>query len=307
MEYEVETTDGWRLGVRRLPARGPRVGAALVLHAMMVDARSLDRPAGAGFASALAAAGFDVHLADLRGHGRSGPTAAKGARWDYDDLVLRDVTALVDAVRERDPGRLVVVGHSLGGHVAIAAAGVGAHTVPPDAHVLLAANLWMPRLEGSRRRRLAKDLGIRFFSSMTRLAGRFPARALRLGPVDEAAPYVGDLCRTWEENRWCSADGRHDYLACLSYVDGPVLAVTGAGDRLLAHTEGARAFVEHLGPGRAEFWVAGRGSQGLAWDPDHMGLVADARSGPLWAAIARWMRDRCGGALDPGGRPARDG
>lgn len=287
--YTVVADDGWELIVDRLPHAGLRRGAALLLHAMMVDRRTMDRPRGAGLASTLVKAGFDVHVADLRGHGGSGPTAREGGRWTYDDLVLRDVPALVGAVRDRDGGPLWVVGHSLGGHVALATAGVGAHTLAPDGHVLLGANIWMPSLEGSRRRRMAKGAMIRMFRAATNRVGRFPARALRVGPVDEAAPYVWDLCRAWLHDRWGSADGRHDYLSCLSYVDGPVLAVVGQGDRLLGHAEGVRAFVEQIGPGRADFWLARPGTFGLSHAPSHMGLVADVRCAPLWDEIARYM------------------
>jgi predicted alpha/beta hydrolase len=290
--YRVRAADGWTLGVRETPASGDRRGAILLLHAMMVDARSLDRPVGGGLASTLAAGGFDVHAADLRGRGESGPGAGAGARWSYDDIALRDVPALVDGVRDRCEGPLYVVGHSLGGHAALAAAGVGAHTIAPDGHVLLASNLWMPSLEGSRRRRLAKGLAIAGFRSVTEAFGRFPSRALRVGPVDEAAAYVDDLCRTWEVDRWEGAGGEHDYLASMSYVTGPVLAVVGAGDRLLAHSEGARAFVEHLGPGRAEFWRVGAGDHGLSFTPGHMGIVTDQRCRPLWRAIGGWVGAR---------------
>ncbi|TVQ90050.1 MAG: alpha/beta fold hydrolase [Deltaproteobacteria bacterium] len=287
--YLVQTSDGWTLGVREITHQGPRRGAALLLHAMMVDGRSLDRPRGKGFGSTLAALGFDVHIADLRGRGLSGPTTGEGAQWSYDDLVLRDVPSLVDAVRERSGGPLWLVGHSLGGHVALATAGVGASTIPPDGHVLLGVNVWMPRLEGSRRRRISKALALQVFSRISTITGRFPARRLRWGPVDEAAAYVEDLHRAWRSDAWLSADGRHDYLSCLTYVQGPVLSVVGARDRLFSHVEGARAFVEQLGPGRAEFWYVRDGDYGLARAPDHMGLVTTSEMQPLWEAIGAWM------------------
>jgi predicted alpha/beta hydrolase len=289
--YAVTTSDGWSLGVHVLPARAPRIGSALLLHAMMVDHRSMDRPRGAGLASSVRAAGFDVHLADLRGRGASGPTVAQGGAWSYDDLVFRDVPALVDAVRDRAEGPVWVVGHSLGGHVALATAAVGAHTLAPDGHVVIASNLWMPSLEGSRRRRLAKSASIQVFRQVSRAAGRFPAHALGVGPVDEALRYVEDLCDTWEHDRWWSRDEAHDYLHLLPNVAGPILCVIGRGDRLLGHVEGARAFIERAGPGRAEVLVAGRQTMPeLGFDPGHMGLVTDPRCRPLWERIGAFMR-----------------
>ncbi|MFK7929706.1 MAG: alpha/beta fold hydrolase [Myxococcota bacterium] len=290
--YEVLTSDGWRLAVNRLAHSGPRRGAVLMLPAMMVDARTLDRPAGAGLGSCLAAYGFDVHIADLRGHGGSGPTVSEGGDWCYDDLVFRDVPALVEAVRERDPGVVWVLGHSLGSHVSLAAAAAGAHTFAPDGHVLIAGNVWMPSLEGSRRMRLKKHAIMRLFRRTVSLIGHWPSRAFRMGPADESLPYVQDITRFWFNDEWGSRDGRYDYGASMCEVAGPVLEVCGAGDRLLSSIEGTRAFIEQLGPGRAEVWYLREGDLGLTWNPTHMGLVTDSRSEPIWHAIARWMVER---------------
>ena len=150
----IRTTDGWELDLLRVPAEGPARGAALLAHAMMVDRRSMDRPSGDGFASHLARAGWDVYLLDVRGHGASGPRAEEGGSWTYDDIVQRDLPAAVAAVRERqEMGPVVVVGHSLCGHASPAAEGCGFYPRPPDAHVLLSANMWLPRLEPSSLRR----------------------------------------------------------------------------------------------------------------------------------------------------------
>ncbi len=62
----VRCDDGWILRGQRMPGPGPVVVCG---HAMMVDRRTLDRPRGAGLASALAEAGLDVVMMDARGHG----------------------------------------------------------------------------------------------------------------------------------------------------------------------------------------------------------------------------------------------
>lgn len=289
--FTVDTPDGWRLGVTMREAMGERLGAVLLLHAMMVDARTLDRPPGDGLASHLARSGWDVFRADLRGRGDSGPKVSEGGSWTYDDLVFHDVPALVAAVRARAEGPLVLIGHSLGGHVSAASAAIGLHAHGPDAHVIIGGNVWMPSLEGSRRRRLKKGVVMHAFRQIAESAGHFPARRLRMGPVDESGEYVKDICRFWFEDAWRSRDGHHDYLAALPEVPGKVLCVAGAGDGLYAHVEGARAFAERFGPGRAEFWYLQKRQQGLGWDPSHMGMVTEARSRPFWRHLSRWMED----------------
>lgn len=67
------------------------------------------------FAAYLAAEGFDVWLAELRGHGRSRERGAAYAR-GFADYADRDVPALLAYVRRRAGGQPVrYVGHSLGG------------------------------------------------------------------------------------------------------------------------------------------------------------------------------------------------
>jgi predicted alpha/beta hydrolase len=288
----VATEDGWDLALKHLEPLGPVKGVALLAHAMMVDSRSMDRPQGAGFASHLAAAGWHVYLFDVRGHGESGPTANQGGLWSYDGIVRYDLPAVVAAVRSRHGGlSVVLIGHSLCGHASPAAAGSGFYSVPPDAHVLISANMWLPQLEPVFLRRRVKGLATWLLWAMTALLGRFPSRALRMGPADEALPYIQDIRRFWTSRRWESADGRHDYLAGLERVTGPILAIVGKGDRLLAHPVGARNWTECFGPGRVDFKLVGSGDLGLSFDPDHMSLVTDLRATPVWDMVLDWMAE----------------
>jgi polyhydroxyalkanoate synthase len=76
------------------------------------------------FANHLAVAGFDVFNLDLRGHGRSRHFGARRAR-GVEDYVREDLPAAVEEVQALSGRRGVwVVGHSLGGLVAYAAAPV---------------------------------------------------------------------------------------------------------------------------------------------------------------------------------------
>jgi len=291
--FSVETGDGWLLDVLHIPAAGEVRGAILVGHAMMVDRRSLDRPAGAGMLSFLASKGWHVYAPDLRGRGASGPTVREGGNWSYDALVRFDLPACLAAVRARcSDVPVVVLGHSLCGHVSIASAGTGCYGRQPDAHVLLSANMWAPSLEESPWMRLRKDLACRLLALVSRVFGRFPARLFRVGPVDEAGSYISDLVRFWREDRWVSADGSLDYMTAMSEVKGPVLALIGQGDRFLAHPVGAQRWSERIGTGDVDFRVLSCGDLGLEFDPDHMALATDLRSRPIWQEIDRWLSDR---------------
>ncbi|MCB9663525.1 MAG: alpha/beta fold hydrolase [Alphaproteobacteria bacterium] len=278
----VQACDGWPLGVRRVRAVGEAHGTVLLLHAMMVDARTFDRPAGRGLQQTLRAAGLDVVVADFRGHGDSGPGASEGGTWSYEDLVLRDLPALVAAARRWGRGRLGVVGHSLGGHVTAAALAAGA--VHVDALVCLAANVWLAASEPSLRVRAAKAVGLAGLQGAALLAGRVPARRLGLGSTDEAGPYADDLGRPFWQQRWGTRDARQDWLAGLGRVGVPTLAVVARGDRLLARPAGALGWAAHLPAVQTR--VVGDPDAGVL---DHMGVLTNAEARGIHTELAAWL------------------
>lgn len=111
----IPTTDGVTLAGWYLPTTD---GAAVVLLHGAGSTRSdvLDE------AVVLADAGFGVLLVDARGHGESG-----GRAMDFGWYGEEDVTAAVDVLAGMpgvDPGRLGVVGLSMGGEQALGASGV---------------------------------------------------------------------------------------------------------------------------------------------------------------------------------------
>ncbi|MDI1482328.1 alpha/beta fold hydrolase [Polyangium sp. y55x31] len=280
------TDDGWHLRGEVL-AEGRRPAVALLLHAMMASRRSMDKPRGAGLASTLAAAGLSVVSMDLRGHGESGPSAREGARYTYDDYVLFDVPALVGLTRSLFPDkRVMVVGHSLGAHAALASAGVFPDKAP-DAIASIAGNFWFPSDEPSLARRAAKAAVLRTWLAVTETIGHFDPKPFRIGTDAVALPYIRQFWKVWSSDRYGSVDDRYDYAEALSRVTCPVLAVASEGDKLLAHPESVARFFARIGsPNKALRIVTHAEHEGRA--PDHMGLVTDPRSLPVWREIAEW-------------------
>jgi pimeloyl-ACP methyl ester carboxylesterase len=275
-DWTVTTDDGVTLGATVTEPDGPVRAEVLLLHAMMVDHRTLDRPRGRGLATVLAGRGLRVHRADLRGRGLSD----RPTDWSYDDLVYRDVPALL--------GRFTtppwVMTHSLGGHVTTAAWATG--RVAPRGLVGLAASPWLSSTETSRRRMLAKHVAMGLVAIGGRVHGRMPARRYGLGTVDESHGYSRDLRRFWRTGRWSDREGT-DWSVAMRGLRGRILYITSEGDTLFAHPDpterwGAQAPTARLLRIR-------HGDHGLDRAPDHMELGADDRSAPIWHQAADFM------------------
>ena len=289
--------DGARLHAELLLPEGEPRAAVALSHAMMVDRRTLDQPPGEGLLSQLLAAGAAVLWFDQRGHGKSGPLAQTGASWDYDALV-DDAGVVAAYLKGRFPQLpCVAVGHSLFGHVALAwqarasapwweSGPNGAGVARYDALVLLGANVWLPQLEPVRVRWWAKRLTFLALEASSVGRGYLPVRRLRLGTADEPYEYLRQMGGWLADADWTARDGQ-SYLRALPCVDVPILSVASVGDRLLAIPECqgqlagmTRGPVSHITVGYAH----GDGCQ-----PDHMGLVLDARMVGVWRRMGAWI------------------
>ena len=297
---DIRAADGWLLRVDlRSPAALP-VGVAVLAHAFMARRSEFHRPGGASFATFLVERGWRVIAFDFRGHGDSRPTAREGGSYCYDDFVSRDLAAVCEFAREQTvgDGPLVVVGHSLGGHAAIAAQGIG--VVSADAIVgIAAAPPFLRAHEPSRSRWLVKRAALASMLAIARRVGRLPVRALRLGSDDESLACCEDFDRFARSGRWTSRDGRHDYLAALPRVRVPVLQIVSEGDRFECVPECGERFAAACGGPREVVRVAHAGG---GPPPSHMGLMTSPRSRAVWEGAEQWMR-RATTLSTPGARP----
>jgi hypothetical protein len=110
---DVETEDGERLHAWWIPASGPSRGHVLFCHGN--GGNIGDRVLHAGL---LQRAGFDVLLFDYRGYGRSTGRASEDGTYRDARAALRVLLRLGDV----DPTRILYIGESLGGAVALALA-----------------------------------------------------------------------------------------------------------------------------------------------------------------------------------------
>jgi predicted alpha/beta hydrolase len=293
-EIDIRTADGWSL---RADVREPRpvpVGTAVLAHAVMSRRSSFDRPENGGLGRFLVDRGWRVVSFDFRAHGDSRPRADEGAAYSYDDLVRSDLPTVHAFARScgRRGEPVVLVGHSLGGHAALAAQ--GCQLVDFDAIVAIATNVWLRELEPSGAVWVAKRAALRAAVEVTRRLGRFPARALRLGSDDEARGYVEDVARFARTGAWSSADGQADYLASLGRCRVPLLPIVSDGDRIECTPESGARFAAHLGA-RCEVVRVGRRDDG-GRAPGHMGLVTSGGVSSVWARAEAWMRRAAVGA-----------
>ena len=116
------TSDGLTLQLREWPVETPRA-TVLIVHGLGEHSGRYEQ-----LATQLRRSGCSVFGYDHRGHGAS---AGPRGRLHHPDDLLRDLALLIDALRPRQRGPLVLLGHSMGGLVAARMVAAGLEAKPP--------------------------------------------------------------------------------------------------------------------------------------------------------------------------------
>ncbi len=268
--------DGLSLYAQRWQPRTGEPRGVVVIHHGLAD--HSDRYAG--FAERLVHAGYAVWALDMRGHGRSA-----GARVQIDriDDLLDDLDAFVALVREREPGRpIVLYGHSLGGlatalyaierqprvaGVVLAAPGIAFDAPPIQAAAVQLVNA----LAGN-----AKILAVPHtdFSSDPQVVAELdhdPLIAQGKGPARTARAALDGVVRVWAHPEQLVA---------------PLLVVHGKSDQVTAPS-GSRDLVARAGTADKTLQL---------YDGLHHDVLHDPGGDRVAADIIAWLDEHTGAA-----------
>jgi predicted alpha/beta hydrolase len=277
-KIDIASEDGRPLAAHWLCAGdGAPALATVVIH----SATGVPRRFYAAFAQHLCEQGFDVLLWDARGIGDSATLPARRDPATMRDWGQRDQQAVLRHARTRHPTRrLVIVGHSSGGHLA----GLASLTVGADALVLVASGLcdWRdyPAAQWPR-------LWLAWWVAapvLTMLCGHLPAWA----GVGHTLPRgVADEWRRWSLTRgYLFGDPTLDTSGCAAYA-GPLLALSMSDDQGFSPPGAVRALLQRFSGARIEHReiAAVMGAHGRI---GHFGFFKP-QNATLWPQVTQWL------------------
>jgi predicted alpha/beta hydrolase len=275
-----------RLG--RVAAPDARGVPVVLLHGSFSNRRFWYSPKGIGLGAYLAREGFDVWIAEMRGHGLSARNSAYASNC-VADYARYDLPAIAAFVREQTGQAPHWVGHSLGGTTLAAALGGQTLTADDAASVAIFGSqvtrshwpLKVPPLQW-----LARLILKRF----EHLSGpRF-----KRGPEDEPMGVILESMR-WHGLFGRFGDKKDNWWSGLAQVTVPLLAVAAVGD----HQDpewACRELFDQFGAPDKSFLVLGR-DHGFSEDFDHVQmLVSKAAQTQVWPRVADWLNRHAAGA-----------
>ncbi|MFD2644509.1 alpha/beta fold hydrolase [Pseudomonas japonica] len=254
----------------------------ILLHGSFSNRRFWFSPRGIGLGAHLARAGFDVWIAEMRGHGLSPRNRDYNAN-RVADYAAYDLPAIAAFVHEQTAQPAHWLGHSLGGTTLAAALG---------GRYLDETRIASAAFFGTQVSRTYWPLKIPPLEWGSRLLlKRFPhisGSRFKRGPEDEP------IGLAIESMRWFGLFGRfgdkeRDWWAGLAEVRVPVLTVAGAGD-FQDPVWACRKLFEQIGSDDKRFLRLGK-EEGF----DNFGhvdmLVSKPAQTQVWPLVERWLRD----------------
>jgi predicted alpha/beta hydrolase len=255
----------------------------ILLHGSFSNRRFWYSPKGIGLGAYLARAGFDVWIAEMRGHGLSSRNQHY-RRNRVADYARYDLPAIGAFVREQSGQIPHWIGHSLGGITLAAALG---------GHYLGQAAVASVALFGSQVSRNYWPLKVPLVEWGARLLlkrfAHISGSRLKRGPEDEPIGLALE-CMRWYGLFRRFGDKDRDWWAGLNEVQVPVLAVAAVGD----HQDppwACRTLSEQFASPVRQFVCLGR-AQGFSDDFGHVEmLVSKSAQTQVWPMVVSWLRD----------------
>ncbi|MBV2131234.1 alpha/beta hydrolase [Pseudomonas sp. MAP12] len=268
-----------RLG--RADAVNARGVPLVLLHGSFANRRFWHTPNGHGLGAWLARAGFDVWLAEMRGHGLS-PRNLGYRHNRVADYARYDLPAIAAFIAEQCGKPAHWLGHSLGGLTLAAALG-GGHLAAAQVASLTLCGCQISRLHWSLKLP-PLNWGARL---LLRRREQVAAGWLGQGPEDEPAGVVREGLR-WFGLFGRFGEGKEDWAAGLADVTVPVLALAGAGEQAAA-SAACRQLLERFASPAREFLCLGR-AQGFAEDYGHAALLTSrGAQREVWPLLLHWL------------------
>lgn len=251
--------------------KGP---AVLCLHGAIENGRVFysAKPPYKGFAPFLAAQGFDVFVADFRGHGMSRPALSADSRYGQHEMIMEDIPQLMDAVVEARGGgieKIFMVAHSWGGVLVLSSLARFPELAKRCAGIVYFASKRSIRV-WNLDRILKVSLIWNFWAPrLVRRFGYLPAAKRGWGADNETRAYFEQTVGWVKGAPWVDQVDAFDYSKSLQSMTLPKqLYLVGRKDRSLGHLDDVNRMIAETGKHDFDLWMVDYGHIDILTHPN---------------------------------------
>jgi len=262
----------YQLHIRRLMPLQPAYAPVLMLHGAIENGRIFYSHSGKGLGCFLADHGFMVYCADFAGRGLSKPHVSQGFSQSQQQMIVRDIPALIEHIYQLHQQKVIVIAHSWGGVVTAAALARFAHLNEKVAAKVCFGTKRVISVNTLERKFKIDLVWNTLAPWLSRKNGYFPARKWRMGADDEPGQFLTDTVEWIKGAPFTDLNDQFDYAAASTQANWPpVWHFAAQNDRLLGHPDDVKAFIAETSP-QARFTLLAK-AQGYQQDYDHISML----------------------------------
>jgi predicted alpha/beta hydrolase len=280
-----------RLHLKRFcgSARGE---AVVMVHGSIENGQIFYSDSGKGLAPWLAARGYDVFVADLRGRGQSQPEVSAASDWGLREILQEDFPAMlqhISSLKGNQPQHWL--GHSWGGVLLLAYLARWPAPAPVASLCFFGTKrrigVWNPK------KALMIDLAWASLGGMlTRLYGYLPAKKWNMGSDNESARSYRETHRWIVAPDWRDPLDGFDYRAALQkQALPPALYITGQSDSVLGNPIDVHRLMQETGSDQINRLIVAGKHMGFKHDYGHIDLLTHADAPiDVYPTVAAWLQ-----------------
>ncbi len=273
-------------------SKNDRGTPVFMLHGAVENGTIFYSRTGKGLASYLARNGYDVFVADLRGHGLSAPGITRESGFGQTEHIMEDITVFVEKIIElRGFAPQVWAAHSWGGVF------MTAHLARVPRHrELVQAGVYF----GTKRRVTVKNMA-RFIQLdfwwgflakiVTRIYGYLPMKdlGLFLGDDNETKKCLYESDTWLRSKEWVGADGFNYTKAMGTVTLPPILYVSASRDAWMGNMKDVKGFMDESCQDNGEILVIGK-AEGFKNDYNHITMLTHREAAEdYFPVILEWL------------------
>ncbi|MBX7142199.1 MAG: alpha/beta hydrolase [Chitinophagales bacterium] len=261
-----------------------------LLHGSIENGRIFYSRSGKGLAPFLAAEGFDVYVADLRGRGESTPPLGRKSAHGLTESIKEEIPFFLHEIKKiRGDVPMHWMAHSWGGILLLCYAARNPDKLPLS--IVCFGTKRRIRISGWKKFWMV-DVNYNYlFRFVTSLYGYVNVKLFRAGSDNETEKTYRQTYQWVVHDKWKDEDG-FDYSKALKKIKlPPILFMVASHDEVLGHHSDVKLLMEELEQPDDEFYLAGK-SNGNLHNYDHITLLThpDAPK-DHFPEVVKWMRD----------------